>query len=728
MLDASNGWGDFAPLSVVPYHKDFLVDFIRAKTGWCQRGLISDKQQLNYLCNYLESNGRQAKTLVFEDEYVDRHYLEDYSEYYARCFSDHRKKCARVHFFSCAFTLHDFLKTIEGQSKRLANRLAADYLGYAVVRPIPQTFFARICLRPYKRLTRKNSGHKLITKPNPVSLFGLSLNVNTSAFLEQDKVLSACATSAIWTLLNATPDTQSAALPSPSAITKSAFHQHHEGARTFPTVGLTTPQVARSLKHFELEPTILDVPVWGNSDFVDDLREIAYAYVSNDIPILVGGDVYDVAENPPKLRGQHFVCALGFHRGSEANLHGLMKMRAHAVDKLYVHDDRYGPFLRLDMAPENFVRQVEEGKSETARGLPMLVKDKKVDLFVPDVIVIGHYHKIRITYQYVRNLCSAFHSYLMLALDRLIQGAEQVQGADRDFYLERVNAVRMAANGIWDIRLDTNNNIKNGMLARGGPCFFNGHWGKSAFALKSLPKYLWRCRVHPHETTHSEDAFVEFICDATEIPQGPVVIGHIAYGQLAEAFWKYVEKQVNERAWDAYDVEAADKKNIDGILRYFSAPTGRSYLNTVYGLLRMPARLLKTGELDTLDNFKRRPDVMVVRRGDNNCWERLETSKKYIWVIDQLGDLAIGLDIEAPGASEGHPTLIDGRPARLGGELVFSSERNCWLANLKSRAYSGHLLPGSDEAKTYLGNVIKHNFDGLGVEPVLEGGADETSY
>ena len=64
------------------------------------------------------------------------------------------------------------------------------------------------------------------------------------------------------------------------------------------------------------------------------------------------------------------------------------------------------------------------------------------------------------------------------------------------------------------------------------------------------------------------------------------------------------------------------------------------------------------------------------------------------------------------GGSGVHP-LIDGKPGRIAGELVYKSARKSWEINLKSRAYSGHVE--ADERGRYLQQVVILNLPGLRV-------------
>ena len=51
--------------------------------------------------------------------------------------------------------------------------------------------------------TYKEDIHNLLDREYKVSLFGIDLAINTIAFQEQDRVVSACATSALWSMYHA---------------------------------------------------------------------------------------------------------------------------------------------------------------------------------------------------------------------------------------------------------------------------------------------------------------------------------------------------------------------------------------------------------------------------------------------------------------------------------------------------------------------------------------------
>ncbi len=156
-------------ISIAEFTKDFLTEIIRYKTCWDQRDEVNKKAQLTYLHDYLKSPELNAKTILLENEYIDRHYLEDYAEYYVRCFSSHPRKCARVHFFSEKFDEDSFLNAITQNDESFLGNIQKKYLGFLVIRPIPHTFLAKVCLKP--NITNSDS-YRIITKKQNITLYG----------------------------------------------------------------------------------------------------------------------------------------------------------------------------------------------------------------------------------------------------------------------------------------------------------------------------------------------------------------------------------------------------------------------------------------------------------------------------------------------------------------------------------------------------------------------------
>ena len=67
-------------------------------------GCGSPPDQVRYLATYLAHTEVAAKTMVAEEPYIDRHYLQEYVGYYASLARPPRSsRAARIHFFRNVF-------------------------------------------------------------------------------------------------------------------------------------------------------------------------------------------------------------------------------------------------------------------------------------------------------------------------------------------------------------------------------------------------------------------------------------------------------------------------------------------------------------------------------------------------------------------------------------------------------------------------------------------------
>lgn len=700
---------NLAPLNVVPYSRDYIIEFVRHVTAWHDRGEVSIKAQLEYIGKYLEVDHIACKTIVVESDYIDRHYLEDYAEYYARCFPPHPRKCSRLHFFSENFSEQAFRACLNGLSSNLEKRLKASYIGFAVIRPIPHTVFARVCLKPYPALL-DDPRKKLLARKIPVSLFGIELVADAIPFIEQDKVVAACATSALWVSLSAHPDISLSHLPSPSAITKAATNGASDTSRTFPSPGLTPPQMLRGLRHFGLEPSI----VWEDSRSISHLKAIAYAYISCEMPVILGGDIYE--EGPDgkgfKYVGSHLVCLTGYAKET-ARTSQLSRppLESNEIDRFYVHDDRLGPYVRVSLAPKTI--NLADQSKEQLKGLEMVVHGQDAHYFVPNIAIVGLYHKVRISLDQIRNTCDALSRYLEKARFDLGNGSRTGEDDQKKFDQEVAAALQCMETGRWGIRLVKSNSYKSEVLRSTDFVAFNGSFDRETLLHWNMPRYLWLCRITDNQ---NEEKFTDIIFDATEVPQGNMLVGYVCWSVDSYDAWGYVSNCVNDRSWQRYRIDLPDASTLVGCFTKFFVQQGNDqFLNTQYGPLGLPRRGLKPGEIDDYANVSRRMDTHTVRRGDSHRnWDFLKQGTKYIWVINEIGDIVIGEDVFTDNEFLGHPTLIDGKPGRVAGELEFKdvNGHSAWHVNLQSRAYSGHVIENATMTN-YLEQVVSHNLPGL---------------
>ena len=159
----------------------------------CPPGVIDGKLHSIYFDEYFRE--LKAKTIVVEPSYVDRDYLEDFAGYYVKCFESYGRWCTRLHFFDRLLTRPEFEATLRGDPGALARGdLEGSYLGFIVVKPLPETVVGRTCLKTYPGNGRRQYP---IVRRYKANLFGTALQVDTLAFQEQDREVAACATSAL---------------------------------------------------------------------------------------------------------------------------------------------------------------------------------------------------------------------------------------------------------------------------------------------------------------------------------------------------------------------------------------------------------------------------------------------------------------------------------------------------------------------------------------------------
>ena len=144
--------------------------------------------------------------MVIEKEYIDLDYLADYTAYYATCFEGYPTRCKRVHFFDIRLSESDLLDSIEGRGADSAAKLQDAYQGFSVVRPLPEAVVGRTVLRTYPPDRENGRRHYCCVRPYDSNLYGIQLRTESLAFQEQDRVLMACATVALWSALHQTAD------------------------------------------------------------------------------------------------------------------------------------------------------------------------------------------------------------------------------------------------------------------------------------------------------------------------------------------------------------------------------------------------------------------------------------------------------------------------------------------------------------------------------------------
>lgn len=310
------------------------------------QGSGATNHQTEYLARYLSS--LEAATLVIEEYYIDRHYIEEVALYYSRCLLPKPNCCARIHIFAQVDgreldddKLSEYIRNSVGdnrQKRRVGAILQAAYLGYIVVRPLPSVPIGRTVLRLRDHDHWVNRSQTTYS----VHFLGFELTVDGLAFQQQDQAVGACATVAIWTALQRQSRRDGARAPTPSEITEAAVRHFLPAGRPFPSPGLTIEQICEALRSFDFPPVVFDIEGClgsGIDDYPDLFKFRMGVYLRSGMPVILA------------LRGRgvgHAVTAVGYSPapGSSEALgvypHSIRLENAD-FDSLYVSDDRLGP-------------------------------------------------------------------------------------------------------------------------------------------------------------------------------------------------------------------------------------------------------------------------------------------------------------------------------------------------------------------------------------------------
>lgn len=482
-------------LEVCAYSIEKLRGLI-AKFSNNHEDVIKEKLHHQYFEGYC--NGIRVKTIVAEHDYIDHDYLEDFSAYYVRCFSPYQRTCARLHFFGIEFSREDLgqFLTCHHDTTISSDKLKSAYLGFVVIKPLPQTVIGRTCLKTYPSENRR---HFPIVRRYKVNLFGIELIVKSLAFQEQDKVVAACATSALWSVFQGTGKHFQHTIPSPVEITRAATERHPTETRALPTRGLSVAMMAHAIRNIGLEPYYINV----SDGHV--LKSTAYAYLRGCLPMILGIELWDMSNYSSK--GFHAVAATGFslrHDSPTPVENTSFFLKASRVDKLYVHDDQVGPFARMNFDEVKIIKPGDKELPLSSLSTSWPDSNGKIGgaRALPTILLIPLYHKIRIPYDVIHDAVMSFNG--------CIESLRVEIYADLDEHIE------------WDIYLTTGNSLKAEIQKSK---FVTGKYCRHLL-LEGMPRFLWRATAF-----HMNTPLIDLIFDATDIEQGSLFIRAIEYDE-----------------------------------------------------------------------------------------------------------------------------------------------------------------------------------------------------
>ncbi len=354
---------------------------------------------------------------------------------------------------------------------------------------MPDAVIGPTLLETYGNLNGKQRFY--CTRKYHLNIFGKKLAIHSLAFQEQDTIVSACATTAIWSVFHKTVKLFQTSVPNPSEITKSAGNLYFNSGRSFPTHGLDLYQIGKAIESNNLVSELRN-----NENQLQKLywlKSFIYSYLKAGIPILLGIEI----EN----KGLHLITLTGYREpNSVPKPDGDISILASETIKFYAHDDQIGPFSRLEFSGDsNFpILTAWPIKNDFINRRKAKVKS----------VIVPVHPKIRISYEDILTKIKLAN----LLFKSIVVGAKSFYW---DIYLDYSNVYKISIRDSDDI----SDKFKRKML------------------LSILPKHIWVARAY-----FDKHLLLELIFDSTDIARGFYCLALNFYDEpSAKSFYRILQ-------------------------------------------------------------------------------------------------------------------------------------------------------------------------------------------
>ncbi|AKF38776.1 TPA: hypothetical protein PXN30_003596 [Yersinia enterocolitica] len=642
------------PYLICNFEKQTLTNLVKEsfKTEFPD---IYHKQQIDYIYRYLKDAG--CETVILEYDYMDKDYLEDYARYYVKGFNNSGYKSARLHFFALSFDHSDIDKYLyQGVDAHAKEELQSTYLGFMIIKPLPKTFIGRTCLKIYDNIS-SSLNKKCLSREYLVDLFGIDLTVNSIAFQEQDKVISACATTSIWSALHAIHWKNIRDIPSRGVITTNAINHINDSSNSFPNKELSNKQILRAIDHEKLKHQTEFLKDTSHDIFLNKIM----IHINSGLPLILGGEIFSYEESGElKRKAGHAVTILGYkNSGKKA---------------LYVHDDRLGPFARATFEDVSSI-DIED-YSLAKWGLILQEKDDQGswqnphEILIPNTLITVHYPKVRLPYNYANNTCQLIKLIYSSFVNLVSRKNKNEQKQDQEQGNEVVIQYDIELREISQIRKDFlryNFEFQSETNVTSSEDFLKS--SRVDFLSRSYARFQWVASFK----INNKNGF-KILFDATDIPQGNAVSAILYENKdYCDAVFQTLKSIVKMQPYsDIISQFKSDEQFFNSFLKKINESDNdySNFLDVNYGKLRAP-KSLKAGEFfggvvkenTTTRRYYGKSDTTIA-----SICEGLENNNQtsfLIWAVGDDGALLIGKEI----GDVGHPSLTGFKPARIAGEI-----------------------------------------------------------
>jgi hypothetical protein len=717
----------------VKYSKENLISIIRPAAP---ESLASakNKTHLEYLHAYL-SKPPVCRTIMVEREYVDRNFLIDHSLYYNRNFQNVEKRCVRLHFFKDEISHREALQLVTRvQNSRDINssiedddkRLQAAYLGNLVVTPLPGAVFGRTLLKPKDSYLNNNylsastksidltfKFKKALTTSHRANLHGVELGVISSPFIEQDTVVSACATASLWGFLEVNPDF-TGRVPAPSEITTIANDGEYG---SYPSLGLSHEQIVKVLKELNLEPRYKDLST-NNLLMHTRFQQDLFSFLTANYPILCGVSLFERDESGNiAFKDRHAINVVGFSHSKtpdrEQNL-------ASYTNKVLIHDDQSGPYIKCNLlkvviekktAGQTFCTKLKEVHERIRQKLNCEDSEQNCSLFSFDLredkdkpkeeVCVLHAtlpteNDHRQVYYVLENYYLSGNQKIRLPSSAAYQYTDYVakfitkQAFDNAFGKQLLDSPELGKN----LPVQKRNSLLEGYESK-IPVQYQTFLARSNDYKSSLrklecnspkkplidellicswPKYVWISRFY-----FLDKLSFDLIFDSTSSARSDPIYQLVVWD---ENMLKMIEKMLENYTEDSKkdDNKYKDDVFIASLFRGLNRLLTGSPLDEKFGPLRL-ARTIHPNEFD-LPKFEHPNELEL----DLPNKQTLQESASYIWLIDREGKPRLAKEVQK---KVGHGALSRGELCRCAGEVKLN-DKDLYFNSRSGRFHGGY--------------------------------------
>jgi len=472
--------------------------------------------QAIYIGRYLKELG--ACKIIVEQNYFDRDYLEEYSAFYSKSTRGYGNTCRRVHFFQNEEVDHGlFSKALCGDPDAI-EALKSSYLGFTILRPIPEAQFGRTVLKWYEdKLTPPR-----IIEPARMyrcNIANLVLEVEGIAWQQQDTAIAACATIGIWSMLHSSALSERHSIPTTTEITEAANQTDTVGVSTFPSRGLSPLQILQSIKQLGFSPTYVQGGLLDFHFTKSAFASISASFIRSGYPILLLG------RYKTSTTIGHAICAVGFRDAVVPSSldHSKIYLQDEYVDVIYAHDDNVGPNVRMEISSDTI---------EVRPGVPVDVCVLKMK--APDYIDLSDKMGPLDNKEFVpTGIVAALNKDLRICPVRLMQDAIPTVGdilysLNRVRNLNKLNALSLLHSTRFVQLTDYMSKDLETLLTNNQTLLGNVR----EKILQELPPMSFHVAVlRIASASPSGNVLIDLLYDTTDSDRNRPVFGHIVYDQ-----------------------------------------------------------------------------------------------------------------------------------------------------------------------------------------------------